>query len=501
MPAQSLRDLWDPSPPPPEDWELEEEAIRREWEYDRIVNEEIDVYGLKWYEVKWRDWHRNDATRTNTTWQRTLNDGNDGRAQKEWDRKRANDRAKKAKESPDVKVGIEAGQPWHEDATVEMQDAYEEKLAERRRRGPRDYANWDAIQHITQTVRDSSSDEGDRSRSIESTTLSHGRTSQRRLLRPGSQHHDPPPQSHPQKKRNPYKEIEARWLQATKRAHAAPVYIVPESSAQDVPPGLEDLEYCEQHYVRTEGVSPPLPDLLVGCDCQTGCKSAKRCDCQHESAVINEASERRFAYNKEGIFKFILPAGGVVIECNSVCTCPTTCQNRIAQQPRDVPMEVFYAGDHGWGVCTRVDLSVGKVLGVYTGKLIHRQDAEDLSDEHRSYIFDLDVQEMDHEDDSVQHYSVDSLHHGNWSRFINHSCDPNTKVYPVVWDTVIEQNQPYLAFVVTKNITAGMELTIDYNPREAIMQQMGKSKGKTRVPEGAKPCMCGTEKCRGWVMV
>ena len=81
---------------------------------------------------------------------------------------------------------------------------------------------------------------------------------------------------------------------------------------------------------------------------------------------------------------------------------------------------------------------------------------------------------------------------------VSHSCDPNTKVYPVVWDTVIEQNQPYLAFVTTKSITAGTELTIDYNPKEATKQ---KSKGKTRVPEGAKPCMCGTEKCRGWVIV
>ena len=45
----------------------------------------------------------------------------------------------------------------------------------------------------------------------------------------------------------------------------------------------------------------------------------------------------------------------------------------------------------------------------------HRKDAEDLSDDHRSYVFDLDVHEMDDEDENVQHYSVDSFDYGQSS--------------------------------------------------------------------------------------
>ncbi|KAJ7934902.1 hypothetical protein B0H13DRAFT_1518845, partial [Mycena leptocephala] len=56
---------------------------------------------------------------------------------------------------------------------------------------------------------------------------------------------------------------------------------------------------------------------------------------------------------------------------------------------------------------------------------------------------------------------------GNWTRFINHSCAPNTKIIAVAYDTMLEENLPYyLAFVATENIPPGIELTLDYNPAE-----------------------------------
>lgn len=43
------------------------------------------------------------------------------------------------------------------------------------------------------------------------------------------------------------------------------------------------------------------------------------------------------------------------------------CPNRVAQQPRDVPVEIFKTNDRGWGVRAPVDVERGKVLGIYTG--------------------------------------------------------------------------------------------------------------------------------------
>ena len=41
--VQNAPHLWRPSPPPKEDWEAE--AGEQKWEYEGIVNEEVDVYG------------------------------------------------------------------------------------------------------------------------------------------------------------------------------------------------------------------------------------------------------------------------------------------------------------------------------------------------------------------------------------------------------------------------------------------------------------------------
>jgi hypothetical protein len=37
-------------------------------------------------------------------------------------------------------------------------------------------------------------------------------------------------------------------------------------------------------------------------------------------------------------------------ECNSACACGPDCRNRVLQHGLSLPVEVFYAGDKGWGV-------------------------------------------------------------------------------------------------------------------------------------------------------
>lgn len=52
---------------------------------------------------------------------------------------------------------------------------------------------------------------------------------------------------------------------------------------------------------------------------------------------------------------------------NQVCRCGPNCNNRIAQRPRDVPLEIFKTEGKGWGVRASVDVVRGKVLGMYSG--------------------------------------------------------------------------------------------------------------------------------------
>ncbi|KAJ7111135.1 hypothetical protein C8R43DRAFT_904104 [Mycena crocata] len=131
-----------------------------------------------------------------------------------------------------------------------------------------------------------------------------------------------------------------------------------------------------------------------------------------------------------------------------------------------------------------------------------REEADKLSGSRASYCFDLDVNEEPDEDPQKMCILKFS---GNWTRFINHSCRPNLQIISVVYDTMPEDNMPYLALVATERIPAFTELTFDYNPahqtewelkryREKSRSKKNKSKSQTR-------CLCGTSKCRGWLSV
>ncbi|PCH33200.1 SET domain-containing protein [Wolfiporia cocos MD-104 SS10] len=299
--------------------------------------------------------------------------------------------------------------------------------------------------------------------------------------------------------------LQSLWRHEASRVGAlASVTFVNDVNSDEVPPGLDNFKYCERHYVRAQGI-PGTADMsgaLVACECDTSCDDAEQCGCQRPSELVDDHNAREFAYTDQGLFRFNVPQGVAVIECNRNCLCDVyTCPNRVAQRPRNVPIEIFRTQDCGWGARAAVSLVKGKVLGLYTGELITREDAAKRTGDAKSYIFDLDMHEMEGEEADQPKYSVDASSCGNWTRFVNHSCEPNVKVYPVVWDTVPEQCQPYLAFVTTQDIPERTELTIDYEPQASAVDRRDKGKGKSRIPPGARPCVCGAGGCRGWVRV
>ncbi|KAJ7851467.1 SET domain-containing protein [Mycena leptocephala] len=220
--------------------------------------------------------------------------------------------------------------------------------------------------------------------------------------------------------------------------------------------------------VNRESATPlSNPEGFPFCHCE------ERCDDLEECCQDNDVG---YAYT-DGLFNFTYEPDEVIVECNPYCNCPSTCGNRITQRPRCVPIEVFKTARCGWGVRAPIDVVRGTVLGVYTGKLIPREEAEALTGEAKQYCFDLDYNEMGAAPDEL--YSVDSYKHGNWTRFINHSCAPNLRVQPVVYDTLPEQRIAFLAFIATEHIPAGTEFTFDYDPEaqrayDATVHRKGK---------------------------
>lgn len=56
---------------------------------------------------------------------------------------------------------------------------------------------------------------------------------------------------------------------------------------------------------------------------------------------------------------------------------------------------------------------------------------------------------------------------------------------------------PNIAYVAVKTIPAGSEITIDYDPAATLAAILGKGKGKAA--KGRTRCLCGSERCRGWL--
>ncbi|KAI0666231.1 hypothetical protein C8Q78DRAFT_1060316 [Trametes maxima] len=296
--------------------------------------------------------------------------------------------------------------------------------------------------------------------------------------------------------------LQQKW--AKRLNGSASVTLVNEINSEETPYLVEGFRYIERGYVRAEDVplnSQLNADYLVSCDCDDRCYEAEQCGCQGPSEMTDDAGYRIFAYTKDRLFNFQLPSGMEVIECNESCSCDAGCPNRVAQLPRDIPIEIFRTRECGWGARATIPLRKGKVAGIYTGQLIRREEADRRIDERRSYIFDLDFREGADDEEDTERFSVDGHAYGNWTRFVNHSCEPNMRVFPVVWDTIPELNQPYLAFVATEYIPARTELTIDYDPKAGEEARVSKQKGRPETPPGARECKCGTDSCRGWVRV
>ncbi|RKP07107.1 hypothetical protein THASP1DRAFT_9699, partial [Thamnocephalis sphaerospora] len=206
--------------------------------------------------------------------------------------------------------------------------------------------------------------------------------------------------------------------------------------------------------IRGKG-APPLfdPNYLIGCECRGKCSAASGSTC---GCLRN--SDGKFAYHRQGRLR--IDQGSAIYECNANCSCDASCPNRVVQQGRQVELQVFKTAKCGWGVRALADLPAGTYIERYLGEIITNEEAErrghTYDDAGRTYLFDLDW----HGDDGCK-YVVDAYPCGNFTRFFNHSCEPNLMVIPVfitTWEVTLHQ----LAFFTRRPVRKYEELTFDY---------------------------------------
>ncbi|KAN0087812.1 histone-lysine N-methyltransferase [Tylopilus felleus] len=289
--------------------------------------------------------------------------------------------------------------------------------------------------------------------------------------------------------------------------------------------GEEVTPRWEFHYTNEmwcgEGVPPPDVRNLEGCGCVGRCdpKSGK-CACARRQlkwvqAYINEDiipptwPGSPFVYDHKGMLqRFECP----IFECNQFCRCDEDCSNRVVQNGRKWPVHIVRTMHKGWGVSAgNKKIPKGSYIGIYAGELLTEQEGEERGRYYdlygRTYLFSIDFHHlklgMEDPDDWENLYVVDAYHAGNFTRFLNHSCDPNCKILACyIGDADI--NKPLLAVFTTRDVEPWEELCFSYygdieEKREEIEAERKKAGEDVRVREHAvyALCRCEADNCIG----
>ncbi|KIH92881.1 histone-lysine N-methyltransferase SUV39H [Sporothrix brasiliensis 5110] len=229
----------------------------------------------------------------------------------------------------------------------------------------------------------------------------------------------------------------------------------------------------------------------------------------------------KFAYHSQGdkaglLRSRYLDSREPIYECHEGCACAaststeaggigadvsddTTCANRVVERGRRVPLQIFRTEDRGWGVRTLVDLRKGQFVDRYLGEILTareanlRRSAATMARRKDVYLFALDKFSDANSLDSRlagPPLECDGEFRAGPTRFINHSCSPNLRIFARVGDHA-DKHIHDLAFFAVSDIAAGDELTFDYV--DGIVDLASDARHHVA---GMTPCLCKSPNCR-----
>ncbi|KZT43541.1 SET domain-containing protein [Sistotremastrum suecicum HHB10207 ss-3] len=271
----------------------------------------------------------------------------------------------------------------------------------------------------------------------------------------------------------------------------------------------------EFHYANKmwygKGVPRSDPAKVQGCDCIGPCDpNSSTCTCVlRQNAFVHLApsfeDSNGFLYNEKGCLKH---DGFPVFECNANCLCSSECQNRVVQKGRQCSISLRKTKNKGWGVFAEKRILRGTFIGIYAGELLVQSEAHRRGKVYnrvgRTYLFDIDafhLKALANDDADVDQetgwkllYTVDAFHVGNFTRFLNHSCDPNCDI-SFVYINEHDIEKPLVVMFAARDVAAGEELCFSYFGR-----MDSDDEGKEAAGPGDAvyaPCHCGAKRCRG----
>ncbi|KAJ6535936.1 hypothetical protein DFH09DRAFT_98051 [Mycena vulgaris] len=249
-----------------------------------------------------------------------------------------------------------------------------------------------------------------------------------------------------------------------------------------------------------EGISPPDITKLVGCDCKGRCDpKSTTCTClRRQNSFLTNFYDHGFAYDNKGRLR---TPGPPIFECNALCACDDDeCKNRVVQHGRKCGVSIKKTLDKGWGVFATKRILKGTFIGLYAGEFLR----DDVSERRglvydksgRTYLLDIDFYFLENPDEDAK-YVVDAYHAGNFTRFLNNSCDPNCKVNPCYINEP-DLEKPLMTLFARRDIAAGEELCFSYQGYDPDNTDENDQKDKA-AHSIVNVCRCGAATCTGYM--
>nr|XP_048271292.1 histone-lysine N-methyltransferase NSD2 isoform X1 [Myodes glareolus] len=166
----------------------------------------------------------------------------------------------------------------------------------------------------------------------------------------------------------------------------------------------------------------------------------------------------------------------LMFECHpQVCPAGEYCQNQCFTKRQYPETKIIKTDGKGWGLVAKRDIRKGEFVNEYVGELIDEEECmarikyAHENDITHFYMLTIDKDRI-----------IDAGPKGNYSRFMNHSCQPNceTLKWTVNGDTRV-------GLFAVCDIPAGTELTFNYN-----LDCLGNEK---------TVCRCGASNCSGFL--
>ncbi|ERE89640.1 histone-lysine N-methyltransferase NSD3 isoform 2 [Cricetulus griseus] len=187
------------------------------------------------------------------------------------------------------------------------------------------------------------------------------------------------------------------------------------------------------------------------------CKPADENPCGLESECLNRMSQ---------------------YECHpQVCPAGDRCQNQCFTKRLYPDAEIIKTERKGWGLRTKRSIKKGEFVNEYVGELIDEEECRlRIKRAHENSVTNFYMLTV------TKDRIIDAGPKGNYSRFMNHSCNPNceTQKWTVNGDVRV-------GLFAICDIPAGMELTFNYN-----LDCLG---------NGRTVCHCGSDNCSGFLGV